>query len=122
MQQTSLVHVIDDDDAVRQSLAFLLGTARIAVRTYESATAFLAALTDALKHKGNPAHSAALDELLAFIETYQADPKDGVWLDTLTAEGKPKVSAKAHSWKANYHDVRALMKFIEGFGPGFQPR
>jgi two-component system response regulator FixJ len=47
MQPTNLVHVIDDDDAVRQSLAFLLGTARIAVRTYESAAAFLSALPDA---------------------------------------------------------------------------
>src|SRR6266545_6819782 len=46
MPSSSLVHVIDDDDAVRQSLAFLLGTARIAVRTYESAAAFLSALPD----------------------------------------------------------------------------
>jgi two-component system response regulator FixJ len=46
MPSTSLVHIIDDDDAVRQSLAFLLGTARIAVRTYESAAAFLSALPD----------------------------------------------------------------------------
>jgi two-component system, LuxR family, response regulator FixJ len=46
MQPASLVHVIDDDDAVRQSLAFLLGTARIKVRTHESATAFLAALPE----------------------------------------------------------------------------
>ena len=37
------VHVIDDDEAVRQSLAFLLGTAGIEVRTYESAVAFLKA-------------------------------------------------------------------------------
>jgi two-component system, LuxR family, response regulator FixJ len=37
-----IVHVIDDDDAVRHSLAFLLGTAKIEVKTYESATAFLA--------------------------------------------------------------------------------
>ena len=44
MQPTSLVHVIDDDDAVRQSLAFVLQTARIAVRIYESANAFLSAL------------------------------------------------------------------------------
>ncbi|TMJ02019.1 MAG: response regulator transcription factor FixJ [Alphaproteobacteria bacterium] len=44
MQSSNLVHVIDDDDAVRQSLAFLLQTARIGVRTYESAAAFLAAL------------------------------------------------------------------------------
>jgi two-component system, LuxR family, response regulator FixJ len=35
------VHVIDDDEAARHSLAFLLGTAKIAVKTYESATAFL---------------------------------------------------------------------------------
>jgi two-component system response regulator FixJ len=36
-----MVHVIDDDEALRESLAFLLGTAHLAVRTYESATAFL---------------------------------------------------------------------------------
>jgi two-component system, LuxR family, response regulator FixJ len=35
------VHVIDDDEAVRESLAFMLGTAGINVQTYESATAFL---------------------------------------------------------------------------------
>jgi two-component system response regulator FixJ len=35
------VHVIDDDDASRHSLAFLLQTADIAVETYPSAVAFL---------------------------------------------------------------------------------
>src|SRR5262245_16131194 len=35
------VHVIDDDEAVRDSLAFLLGTAGYAVETYESAATFL---------------------------------------------------------------------------------
>ncbi len=79
----------------------------------------LAALTDALKHKENPAYSEALDKLLQFILTYQVDPKDGIWLDTVAADGKPKITAKAHNWKANYHDVRAMVKFIEGFGPGF---
>jgi two-component system response regulator FixJ len=39
-----VVHVIDDDEAMRQSLAFLLRTARIQSETYESATAFLDAL------------------------------------------------------------------------------
>jgi two-component system response regulator FixJ len=38
------VHVIDDDTDVRQSLAFLLSTAGLAVRVYESAVAFLKAL------------------------------------------------------------------------------
>ena len=37
----SIVHVIDDDKAVRQALAFQLGSAGIEVRTYESAVAFL---------------------------------------------------------------------------------
>src|SRR5262245_11095400 len=36
-----VVHVIDDDEAMRQSLAFLLGTAGLAVQTHESAVAFL---------------------------------------------------------------------------------
>lgn len=38
-----LVHVIDDDEAMRDSLAFLLECEGIEVRTYESAIAFLAA-------------------------------------------------------------------------------
>jgi two-component system response regulator FixJ len=39
-----VIHVIDDDEAIRDSLSFLLDTAGWAVRTYESAEAFLAAL------------------------------------------------------------------------------
>ncbi len=41
MQPEPIVYVIDDDDAVRQSLEFLLKTAGIAVRGFESAKAFL---------------------------------------------------------------------------------
>jgi two-component system, LuxR family, response regulator FixJ len=37
----AIVHVIDDDEAMRQSLAFLLGTVGMEVQTYESAVAFL---------------------------------------------------------------------------------
>jgi two-component system, LuxR family, response regulator FixJ len=37
----AIVHVIDDDEAMRESLAFLLRTARLASRTYESAVQFL---------------------------------------------------------------------------------
>ncbi len=75
----------------------------------------LAALTDALKHKENPQYREALDKLLQFVEKYQTTPSDGIWLDTVTAEGKPKVPAKAHNWKANYHDVRAMIKYEEAF-------
>jgi len=44
MATSAVVHLIDDDDGVRQSLAFLLTTAGLAVRVYESGVAFLAAL------------------------------------------------------------------------------
>lgn len=39
-----VVHVIDDDDAVRESLSFVLDSAGLTARTYESAAAFLAAI------------------------------------------------------------------------------
>jgi two-component system response regulator FixJ len=39
--ENSIVHVIDDDQAVRDVLAFQLGSAGIDVRTYESAVGFL---------------------------------------------------------------------------------
>jgi two-component system response regulator FixJ len=40
-----IVHIVDDDKAVRQSLAFLLGSAGLTVRLYDSASAFLAGLS-----------------------------------------------------------------------------
>ncbi len=42
-----MVHVIDDDEALRESLVFLLRTAQIDVQAFASATAFLDALPDA---------------------------------------------------------------------------
>jgi len=44
MPANLVVHVIDDDHAARDSLSFLLRTAKIDVHTYESAPAFLAAI------------------------------------------------------------------------------
>jgi two-component system response regulator FixJ len=43
---SQVVHVVDDDLDVRQSLAFLLGAAGHTVRVYDSALALLAALPD----------------------------------------------------------------------------
>lgn len=44
MANERIVHVIDDDDAVRESLAFLLEASGFAAHTYESAETFLDAL------------------------------------------------------------------------------
>jgi two-component system response regulator FixJ len=44
MPSEGTVHVIDDDDAVRESLSFLLRSAKLEVHAYESAAAFLSAL------------------------------------------------------------------------------
>jgi two-component system response regulator FixJ len=43
---SEIVHVIDDDAEVRQSLAFLLSTVGLAVRVHASATAFLETLAN----------------------------------------------------------------------------
>jgi len=44
MPTSAVIHLIDDDDGVRQSLAFSLSTSGLAVRAYESAVTFLDAL------------------------------------------------------------------------------
>jgi two-component system response regulator FixJ len=44
MAADAIVHVIDDDEAVRHSLEFLLRTSGVAAKTYDSASAFLDAL------------------------------------------------------------------------------
>jgi two-component system, LuxR family, response regulator FixJ len=45
MTSGPVVHVVDDDDSARESLAFLVGTADLRVRTYDSARAFLDAIS-----------------------------------------------------------------------------
>ena len=46
MQPEPILYVIDDDDAVRQSLEFLLKTAGVKVRSFESGKAFLEVLPE----------------------------------------------------------------------------
>jgi two-component system response regulator FixJ len=47
MPNEAIVHVVDDDQAVRQSLSFLLASDGLPVRLHESATAFLANVAEA---------------------------------------------------------------------------
>jgi mannose/cellobiose epimerase-like protein (N-acyl-D-glucosamine 2-epimerase family) len=76
----------------------------------------MAALTEAIKHEKSPEQERALDQLIHFLNEFQTGGgRNGIWMDTVTADGKPRSTALAHNWKANYHDVRALVKFIEAF-------
>jgi two-component system, LuxR family, response regulator FixJ len=45
MAADAVVHLIDDDDGVRQALSFLLTSSGFAVRVFESASAFLEAIS-----------------------------------------------------------------------------
>ena len=47
MSGSGVVHIVDDDAAVRQSLSFMLSAAGLAVRVYESPSAFLEGLAAA---------------------------------------------------------------------------
>jgi two-component system response regulator FixJ len=46
MSNNTIVHLIDDDEAVRRATSFLLGTAGLAVMVHESAVQFLERLSD----------------------------------------------------------------------------
>lgn len=76
----------------------------------------IAAFTDALRHKPDATYEAALVKTLEFIARHMTDSKDGIWVDSMLADGRTRNTSKAHNWKANYHDVRALVKFVAAFG------
>jgi mannobiose 2-epimerase len=73
----------------------------------------LAALIEARRQRPHdPRYESALLKLLDFVREHQADPRDGIWYDTVAAAGAVKNPAKAHNWKGNYHDVRAIVRLI----------
>jgi two-component system response regulator FixJ len=48
-EEIGIVHVVDDDEAIRQSVGFMLRKAGYLVETYPSGTAFLKIVTRQLK-------------------------------------------------------------------------
>jgi mannobiose 2-epimerase len=65
---------------------------------------------------GESAYQRAADGLLGFVEEHMVRSEDGVWIAETEADGRLAIGAKAGPWKANYHDVRALVAFVERFG------
>ncbi len=76
----------------------------------------LAALTEAVRRYESEEYETALRSLINWIFRYQVKSNDGVWIWTTDAVGKPKNFTKAGPWKAAYHEVRAITRFIAAFG------
>ena len=85
-------------------------------KVWWSQAEMLAALADGLQHRPGPRYHEALVKLIEFVLAYQVDPRDGIWLDTVAADGTHLRTGKAHNWKTAYHDVRAIQKFVAAFG------
>ena len=77
----------------------------------------LAALTDAVAHFDSDEYDATLSQLVNWILNYQIRSNDAVWIVSTDAEGRPQNVKKAGEWKAAYHEVRAITKFVETFVP-----
>lgn len=76
----------------------------------------LIALADAQDRIDPERYARVLDLLLDWIFTHQA-AGDGIWITSTDRRGKPKDLTKAGEWKAGYHEVRAIAKFIRTFEP-----
>ena len=80
----------------------------------------LSALTDAVAHFDSAEYHDALTQLLDWIRNYQIRSDDGVWIASTDTRGEPQNIKKAGEWKAAYHEVRAITKFVQTFAPQSQ--
>jgi mannobiose 2-epimerase len=74
----------------------------------------LAALTVAVQSCSSTRFEESLDLLLTWIMKHQRLP-DGIWVAATDRRGRVKSATKASSWKAAYHEVRAITMFVEAF-------
>ena len=75
----------------------------------------LSALSDAAAHSDE--YNGPLTQLVDWILNYQIRSDDGVWIVSTDAAGQPQNVKKAGEWKAAYHEVRAITKFVHAFAP-----
>jgi two-component system response regulator FixJ len=102
MQDDPIVHVIDDDDAVRESLRFLLETADFNPVCYDSAQAFLTALPPA------PVRGCVLTDVrmpgMTGIELLRALRADGLDLPVIVMTGHGDVPLAVEAMKSGAAD------------------
>jgi two-component system response regulator FixJ len=96
-----VVHVIDDDPAMRDSLAFLMDSADLAARTYDSALAFLDRLPDA--EPGCILTDVRMPEMSG-LELIARLKELGVALPVVVMTGHADVPLAIQAMKAGVHD------------------
>ena len=74
-------------------------------KVWWSQAELMAALTVSLQHERREKDVTALKKLLGFLRKNMIDPRDGIWVASVSASGQPKWDSKKNHWKANYHDV-----------------
>jgi cellobiose epimerase len=78
----------------------------------------LTALTVAIAQRPQAAHVSARARLLDWLTRHQADPATRVWRETVRDDGAVVSGTLAHHWKANYHDLRAILEYLASCGVG----
>lgn len=80
----------------------------------------LSALTNAVAYFDSDEYKGPLTQLVDWILNHQIRSDDGVWIVSTDAGARPLNVRKAGEWKAAYHEVRAITKFVHAFAPQAQ--
>jgi mannose/cellobiose epimerase-like protein (N-acyl-D-glucosamine 2-epimerase family) len=74
----------------------------------------VAALADGWEER-RAGYQEALSGLVNWILAYHVPDPDGIWITSTDEAGAPLDLTKAGPWKAAYHDVRAMTKYVAAF-------
>ena len=125
----AVVHVIDDDEAMRDSLSYLLESTDIPVRTYESGVAFLNAITGA--DAGCIVTDVRMPEMSG-LDLLRRLRERGVGLPVIVMTGHADVPLAVEAMKAGALEflekpfeeevlLRAIQIALRGGPPGSDP-
>ncbi|MHB8955043.1 MAG: AGE family epimerase/isomerase [Pirellulaceae bacterium] len=86
-------------------------------KVWWSQAELLAALSVSMQHQTRIGDLEACAKLVGFLKHAMIDPQDGIWVASVAPDGTPQGNAKKSHWKANYHDVRAIVMFGQAMFP-----
>jgi mannose/cellobiose epimerase-like protein (N-acyl-D-glucosamine 2-epimerase family) len=78
------------------------------VRVWWEEAELLAGLATGFAEWPDAGREEALEAHVQFLLDHVVDPEDGIWLQTVGAEGEPLSTVKRDIWKDAYHEVRAI--------------